>query len=70
MRRGELGVGHVHETVGFCSSVAVPTSPAAAFEEAPVPDPSPGRSRPGAAAPNPGRGTHQYLDRSSRRGWA
>jgi hypothetical protein len=43
------------------------TSPAAAFEEAPVRDPSPGRSCKGAAAPYSGRGA-QPISRAAAEG--
>ena len=53
--------------VGFCSSVATPTSPAAAFEEAPARCPSPGRSGLGAPAPIPPGGAPTEVVRADGR---
>ncbi len=48
--RGLLDCPGRERASGVCSSAATPTSPVAAFEEAPVLDPSLGRSHQGAAA--------------------
>ena len=64
MRRGEVVMIERRSLMrgltrwpGSVRASAPHTSPAAAFEEAPVLDPSPGRSRLGAAALTLGRGT-------------
>jgi hypothetical protein len=56
-----MGIESRHGFQGWRGSVRASllhTSPVAAFEEAPVQDPSQGRSHPSAAAQPSGRGAH------------